>query len=169
MARQTENIRRRTFLKHTGSAIALGAVSLSFLDSCESYIKKDDSTGTAVKIYIDNEDKAVQKNLNRIGYGVLKYFGLLNYGIPVIIVRINDNEFVSFSAMCTHAHCIMHTPLTELPAGVQEGYRLIKCSCHGSKFDPYNNGAVVKGPAEQPLKQFTTEFDPDNRIITIIL
>ena len=160
---------RRTFLKNSAQLIGLGfcgVSALSIITSCENFTQKDTTSGISVTVIIDNEDDITRTYLNRIGYGVAKSFGHLNYGIPLIILRIEEEKFACFSAMCTHDHCVMKNP-AELPAGVKPGYRLIRCSCHGSKYDPYNSGSVVEGPAEQALKQFPVTYDKANNAITI--
>lgn len=50
---------------------------------------------------------------------------------------------LAFSVICTHAGC----PVTDVTDGV------LACPCHGSRFDPKNNGAVVMGPATRKLPQ----------------
>ncbi len=163
---------RRDFLKDNIGLLGIGIGSgamLSALSSCEEFLQKQPtSSGVTREFCIDDEDDENKKRLNRIGYGILKYFEKLNYGIPVIVIRIEENTFVTYSAMCTHEHCIMRDYITELPAGTfDEIFKRIKCNCHGSSFDPYNNGAVITGPAEKPLKQFPTHFNSETNIITI--
>ena len=50
-----------------------------------------------------------------------------------------------YSAICTHAGC-------EVSNWIREEKDL-ECPCHGSHFDPKNNGAVVFGPASRKLPQ----------------
>ena len=47
------------------------------------------------------------------------------------------------------------------------GYRLQSpyvCPCHGSQYS--TSGAVLNGPATQPLRQFATQFT--NNVLTIV-
>ncbi|HPI18922.1 MAG TPA: Rieske (2Fe-2S) protein [Candidatus Kapabacteria bacterium] len=163
------NQSRRDFLKDNIRLLGIGSGALLFgLSSCEEFMQKQPtSSGVTKEFCIDDEDEINKTRLNRIGWGILKYFGKLNYGIPVIVVRIDINTFVSFSAMCTHEHCIMRNYTTELPTGKGKIFQEIKCNCHGSSFDAYNNGKIVTGPAEKPLKQFPTSFNPETNIISI--
>ena len=85
-----------------------------------------------------------------------------NYSIPVVLVRISEDEIFCFSSLCTHDNCYgnnMNPPDFDVT--------YIRCGCHNSKFDPNQNGKVIQGPAEKPLKQFKTEFDKTTNIVTI--
>jgi Rieske Fe-S protein len=50
---------------------------------------------------------------------------------------------VAYSATCTHALC----PVTEW----RKDGGILHCPCHGSEFDPRDNGKVVNGPALKGL------------------
>ncbi|OPF75198.1 FeS-binding protein [Streptomyces antioxidans] len=58
----------------------------------------------------------------------------------VVVAQPAKGEFTAFSAVCTHAGCVVDT--------VEDGK--INCPCHGSQFDA-RTGKVVQGPAERPL------------------
>lgn len=58
----------------------------------------------------------------------------------VVITQPQSGAFHAFSAVCTHAGCIV--------GSVSGG--TINCPCHGSRFN-IANGAVVNGPAASPL------------------
>ena len=58
----------------------------------------------------------------------------------IVITQPKSGEFHGFSAVCTHAGCIVGT--------VSGG--TINCPCHGSRFS-ITNGSVVNGPAPSPL------------------
>ncbi len=67
-------------------------------------------------------------------------------GQPAVLVRLESGDFVAYSAVCTHRQCTV---------GYSEGN--LSCPCHGSVFDPTNGGAVVNGPATQPLPEIPVE------------
>ena len=61
--------------------------------------------------------------------------------------RMRAGEGVlAFNVICTHAGCPV-SPKLEGP--------LIKCDCHGSRFDPTKNGEVARGPARRKLPQLS--------------
>lgn len=76
-------------------------------------------------------------------------------GDAVIVVRVTETEFVVLSAVCTHERCLVR----------YGGDDTVRCPCHGSMYD--FDGAVVRGPAEEPLKVYTCAFDPATHILTI--
>ena len=67
-------------------------------------------------------------------------------GSPAVLVHLQSGDFVAYSAVCTHQAC-------------EVAYRngQLACPCHGSVFDPANNGAVVAPPAQQPLPEIPVE------------
>jgi Rieske Fe-S protein len=58
----------------------------------------------------------------------------------IVLTQPQSGEFHGFSAVCTHAGCIV--------GSVSGG--TINCPCHGSRFN-ITNGSVVTGPAGSPL------------------
>ncbi|MYX12845.1 Rieske 2Fe-2S domain-containing protein [Streptomyces sp. SID8374] len=58
----------------------------------------------------------------------------------VVVTQPEEGEFKAFSAVCTHAQCLVST--------VSDG--TINCPCHGSKFS-ITDAAVETGPATRPL------------------
>jgi Rieske Fe-S protein len=67
-------------------------------------------------------------------------------GQPAVLVHLDSGDFVAYSAVCTHRQCTV---------GYNNGN--LACPCHGSVFDPANGGAVVNGPATQPLPEIPVE------------
>ncbi len=69
-------------------------------------------------------------------------------GNPAVLVHLKNGDFVAYSAICTHQGCTV-------------AYRngLLACPCHGSVFDPTNNGQVVSPPAQQPLPEIPVEVE----------
>ena len=67
-------------------------------------------------------------------------------GNPAVLVRLQSGDFVAYSAVCTHQRCTV---------GYRDGQ--LACPCHGSVFDPANNGQVVSPPAQRPLPEIPVE------------
>lgn len=68
----------------------------------------------------------------------------------VLVSRPAAEDYRAFSAVCPHAGCVLSAIRDETAV----------CSCHGSTFDPAT-GAVLRGPAEEPLPALELEFDGD--------
>ena len=87
--------------------------------------------------------------------GELKQF---NIGETEILVVSLNGEFYCLAARCTHAGA----PLEE---GKLIGDVLI-CPWHGSNFR-VTDGAVLKGPAEKPLKVFPNTIKDDYLLVEL--
>ncbi len=66
----------------------------------------------------------------------------------VVVTQPVQGTFHAFSAVCTHQGCMV--------GEVVEG--VITCPCHGSRFG-VDDGAVVRGPADQPLSRADIAVD----------
>ena len=73
----------------------------------------------------------------------------------VLVSRTAQDAFTAVTAVCTHEACTI--------SGISGS--IYVCPCHGSQFSA--SGGVVKGPAAQPLRQFTTRFS--GNVLTITL
>jgi len=62
---------------------------------------------------------------------------------PLLVLARPDGQLTVLSTTCTHRGCAVET----------RGEQLV-CPCHGSTYD--RNGAVLRGPAEQPLHKYQT-------------
>lgn len=65
---------------------------------------------------------------------------------PAVLVHLESGDFAAYSAICTHQRCI-----------VDYNGDNLACPCHGSVFDPVDGGAVLNGPANQPLPEIPVE------------
>jgi menaquinol-cytochrome c reductase iron-sulfur subunit len=57
--------------------------------------------------------------------------------------RNNENDFIAFSANCTHLGC---------PVRWEKEAQLFMCPCHGGVY--YKDGTVAAGPPPKPLTQY---------------
>jgi nitrite reductase/ring-hydroxylating ferredoxin subunit len=76
--------------------------------------------------------------------GNMQAFEVMDTRIAVANV---DGTFYAFADTCTHEGC-------SLAEGELEE-TTVTCRCHGSKFD-VTNGAVVNGPAQDPVETYET-------------
>ena len=77
-----------------------------------------------------------------------KGFKILRFGNePVILVRVDEEEFRAFAGTCTHLDCIVEFH--------REPGR-IWCNCHNGEYDL--RGRVVSGPPPRPLETFEVDL-----------
>jgi menaquinol-cytochrome c reductase iron-sulfur subunit len=62
--------------------------------------------------------------------------------------RENENNFIAFSANCTHLGC---------PVRWMEGADLFMCPCHGGVY--YRDGQVAAGPPPHPLFRYDVRVE----------
>jgi cytochrome b6-f complex iron-sulfur subunit len=76
----------------------------------------------------------------------------------IILVRTSTAMVQAVSDICTHAGC-----------GVRYDRvgKVFNCPCHGSRYSL--TGAVLRGPASSPLKQYTTQLDQGTNVLTILV
>jgi nitrite reductase/ring-hydroxylating ferredoxin subunit len=72
-------------------------------------------------------------------------------GVRVAVANVAGTFYV-FGDTCTHLQC-------SLAQGDLEG-TVVTCSCHGSQFD-VTSGAVLRGPAQEPVPSFATRVEDD--------
>ncbi len=63
-------------------------------------------------------------------------------GKPVIVLRAGD-QFLAYSAVCTHLGCIVHWDASR---------KAFLCPCHAAAFD--DKGEVIDGPPPAPLRAY---------------
>jgi Rieske Fe-S protein len=68
------------------------------------------------------------------------------------MVRLAQDQLVAYSAICTHAQCIV---------GFDPNSRLVVCACHGAGFDPCRRAAVAARPAPRPPPPVEVRVDKD--------
>jgi Rieske Fe-S protein len=61
----------------------------------------------------------------------------------LFVAALGDDRFAVLSPVCTHRGCTVEA----------QGEHFV-CPCHGSTYD--RSGAVLRGPAERPLRRFAT-------------
>ncbi len=71
-------------------------------------------------------------------------------GEQAVLLRLEDSNFVAYSAICTHQRCIV---------GYDGAEGTLECPCHGSIFDPANGAEVLNGPATRPLPEVPVRIE----------
>lgn len=66
---------------------------------------------------------------------------------PALLIRLDEDTYVAYSAVCTHLQC-------EVLARLEEGD--LYCPCHNGFFDPAS-GVPTAGPPERPLPGIALE------------
>jgi len=69
---------------------------------------------------------------------------------PIILIHLDNGEFVAYSAICTHAGCQVQ---------FDPSLKDIVCPCHGAVYDPYHNAEVIGGPAPSPLQNIPIQYN----------
>lgn len=75
--------------------------------------------------------------------------------VNLAVTRLSDASVVAVSRTCTHQGCTVL-----LPAAAGQG---LDCPCHGSRFT--TEGAVVRGPATQPLPSYPARIEDGEVVI----
>ncbi|WP_406389093.1 Rieske (2Fe-2S) protein [Streptomyces sp. NBC_00887] len=142
------NARRRTVLTAGAAALATGCGSSGDGDSDGSTAPAS-ASGTGRTPEASGTSGTPTGELTRTS-DVPVGGGTIFKDRKVVVTQPEAGEFKAFSAVCTHAGCIV--------ASVSDG--TINCACHGSKFS-ITDAAVEAGPATRPLppEQITVEGD----------
>jgi cytochrome b6-f complex iron-sulfur subunit len=73
--------------------------------------------------------------------------------VPAVVIN-RDGAIAAYSLTCTHLGCTIEE--NKESAG-------FNCPCHGSSFD--ENGKVLNGPAQEPLKSLRVEITDENKLM----
>ena len=141
---------RREFLTRALKLMG-GCVCVGALGACETDVLK--SSNIAVRY-----DVSQTSALSQVGGAVKQVFDGQNGGFPVLIIRMDEDDFLVLSTICTHEACEVNLP--------GDGDPNIWCACHGSVFDR-STGNVLQGPATAPLQQFESSFEKTTETLTI--
>ncbi|NOX87953.1 MAG: Rieske (2Fe-2S) protein [Calditrichaeota bacterium] len=138
------SVKRRKFLDYILSLGFTGLVG-SIIYPALSYLKPPKQAEAAV-----NSVKAGKVNEIPVNSGKIVRFGRK----PVILIRTSTDEFIAFTATCTHLGCIVQ---------YREDKQQIWCACHNGLFDL--KGRNISGPPPRPLDPFLVQIIDDEIII----
>jgi nitrite reductase/ring-hydroxylating ferredoxin subunit len=106
-------------------------------------------------------DVTAYSELNVVGGVAQPTIPDLNNGEPVFISRVAENVFTVFTAVCTHAGCLVDPPL-------EIGLQCI-CACHKAEYSA-TDGTVIRQPttgSATNLPTFPSTYDPATKILKI--
>ncbi len=66
---------------------------------------------------------------------------------PLIVMRLESEQFRVLSSKCTHLGCIVRWDNEE---------QMLRCPCHGARYD--DHGKPQRGPAKQPLREYPNQL-----------
>jgi cytochrome b6-f complex iron-sulfur subunit len=150
-----EPLSRRTFCLHAcqaASCLALGSLaSACGGGSSPSNVPQlttvnGSVSGNAVVVQIDSASP-----LAAVGGAAM----VRSSGGAFLVARTGQESFSALTTICTHQTCTI--------TGFDSTNYV--CPCHGSRFS--TTGRVINGPANAPLRSFTTSFS--NNVLTISL
>lgn len=90
-----------------------------------------------------SEEKVIAEDVASIPVGGEVRFTYPTGNDPAVLLRLDDDLFVAYSAVCTHLACEVLWVSAD---------RDLYCPCHDGHFDPAN-GAPTSGPPQRPLPE----------------
>jgi nitrite reductase/ring-hydroxylating ferredoxin subunit len=149
---------RRRFVKMLsfGTASSVVAGKLWRRDLLAFCVNTSTQKDAVLKVRV-SDYPALQQNYGSVRLGVNPIFGPGGPDgdfWPFMINKDGFGDFYVLDCECRHASCVV-------PAFDSQSFR-ITCSCHGSEYDI--NGAVLNGPATQPLHRYPCEFDGNDTL-----
>lgn len=102
-----------------------------------------------------NPPEVPEASTNRVEAGptndpelIERGFKILEFGtLPVILIRVAEDDFRAFAGTCTHLDCIVE---------YQPAEERIWCNCHNGNYNL--QGEVVAGPPPKPLEAFDVDL-----------
>lgn len=74
---------------------------------------------------------------------------------PGILVRTQADEYVAFTAICTHLQCTVQ---------YRPDFKHIWCACHNGHFDL--TGKNIAGPPPRPLEAYKVDIRDEDIVVT---
>src|SRR5436190_10341124 len=141
---------RRNFLQTiTGVVVAGSVVDLSTVKSlaARSRVVAPDVR----EIPINLEDNPDLKPV-----GGTYHLSVEDLDREIIVVHTKKDEYIAVDIKCKHRGCDINYEAAD---------KKFVCPCHGSEYDM--TGAVLKGPAKEPLGYYHAELKGNEVIVTV--
>ncbi|NIR47082.1 Rieske (2Fe-2S) protein [candidate division KSB1 bacterium] len=74
---------------------------------------------------------------------------------PGILVHTQNDEYVAFSAICTHLDCTVQ---------YRQDFKHIWCACHNGHFDL--TGKNISGPPPRPLEAYKVDIREEDIVVS---
>nr|MBI1228486.1 Rieske 2Fe-2S domain-containing protein [Cytophagales bacterium] len=147
---------RREFLKKSGAMAAMSLFGVAFFTGCSSDDNDPAPAPPASGDGITTTATAVTVDLNVATTLAAAGGWVLVTASKVLIVNMGNNTYNALTSVCTHAQCDKDWTFAS---------NIFTCTCHGSRFD--RTGAVVTGPATQPLRTYPTSVSNNRLTVTL--
>lgn len=130
-------VTRRGYLRILG--VLSGGLALGNLAVAAGAFRRPTQGATAEVVIVDDAESI------RVGGSVrFTYPGGFH---PALLLRLDEQTYVAYSAVCTHLQCEVLARLDE---------NTLYCPCHEGFFDPAT-GAPTAGPPQRPLPEIALE------------
>jgi cytochrome b6-f complex iron-sulfur subunit len=138
---------RREFIERAGMTAVMSTFGLSFFTACSSESETPNQPTTPPPTA--SNGVTISGNTIRIdltSQAALAVNGgwLLVIDAQTLVVNVGG-AYSALTSVCTHSSCDRNWTFASSK---------FTCTCHGSEFD--TSGNVLQGPANQPLRSYTT-------------
>lgn len=83
------------------------------------------------------------------------------YENGIIIYRKNFEEFYAYDRSCPY------NPKNGILEVSKDNEMIATDTVCGSKFNLFQGGSIIKGPAKRSLKQYQTQFNPNSNLLRV--
>ncbi len=137
---------RRKFFRNFAVGGSLLLTAPMIFNSCSDDLEEDNNN--------NNNTGGITVDLTDPAFVALNTVGGFAYKGDIIIIRSTDIVYLALSKVCTHLQCTVT---------YSSSNKNIPCPCHGSLYT--TSGAVINGPAPNPLKSY--DVKKNGNILTI--
>ena len=146
---------RMVFIRLLAAPLGLGPAASSILGACRGGgegSEEDSESESSTTAQTEEEQRTTGgepiAEVSEVPINSAKAFVRAPTRQPGVLVHLEDDSFVAYSAICTHEGCTV---------SYQPQSQRLACPCHGSVFDPARGAAVDVGPAQMPLRELQIE------------